>query len=223
MNRIMEDNVPLSYLYSPNIQGLLWDPSSLPHAVVPPLSSGDRRNEKREAPSYLPLVSNKRSYVPDNIYEALQQTTIPSVPQEDLAADADDEATACPIVPVIDFFSNGVFFYDSGNAPVQEEAPYPSAPLLYDFGISVVPRDVEDDSSDEEVVYSDEGDLQPTERGNVKCRTLWALIMFLMCREGYACPICYESPVSPVSTICGHVFCEKCIKRLFRVGAWGSV
>ena len=170
VNRIMEDNIPLSYLYSPNIQGLLWDPSSLSHAVVPPLSSGDQRNEKREAPSYLPLVSNKRSYVPDNIYEALQQTTIPSVPQQD-PADADDEATACPIVPVIDFFSNGVFFYDSGNAPVQEEAPYPSAPH-YGFGISVVPHEEEDYSSDEEVVYSDEGDLQPTERGNVKCRTL---------------------------------------------------
>ena len=98
VNRIMEDNIPLSYLYSPNIQGLLWDPSSLSHAVVPPLSSGDQRNEKREA-------------------------------------------------------------------------PHPSAPH-YDFGISVVPHEEEDYSSDEEVVYSDEGDLQPTERGNVKCRTL---------------------------------------------------
>lgn len=171
LNRIMEENVPLSYLYSSNIQRLLWDPSSLPDAVSPSLPSSDRRNEKRETPSYLPLISNKRSYVSDNIYDALQQTTVPSVPHQEIPADTNEETTACPIVPVIDFFSNGVFFYDSGNTQTQEDNSYAGA-LRVDYGMQVLVPDEDDFSSDEEMVYSDEENIQPRERSAVKCHTL---------------------------------------------------
>ena len=30
-------------------------------------------------------------------------------------------------------------------------------------------------------------------------------------------PICLEAPHNPVSTLCGHIFCEKCIRRMFKV------
>lgn len=36
-------------------------------------------------------------------------------------------------------------------------------------------------------------------------------------RKDYLCPICLEAPHNPVSTLCGHIFCEKCIRRMFKV------
>ena len=36
-------------------------------------------------------------------------------------------------------------------------------------------------------------------------------------RNSYCCPICLEKPRSPISTMCGHIFCEVCIRRLFCV------
>lgn len=32
----------------------------------------------------------------------------------------------------------------------------------------------------------------------------------------YCCPICLEPPVRPVSTTCGHIYCSKCMRQLFR-------
>lgn len=36
-------------------------------------------------------------------------------------------------------------------------------------------------------------------------------------RSQYCCPICLEPPVRPVSTTCGHIYCSKCMRQLFRV------
>lgn len=36
-------------------------------------------------------------------------------------------------------------------------------------------------------------------------------------RSQYCCPICMDPPVRPVSTTCGHIYCAKCMRKLFRV------
>lgn len=43
-----------------------------------------------------------------------------------------------------------------------------------------------------------------------------------MRRNGYNCPICLEPPLHPFSTTCGHIFCRKCMRQLFKVGVWGE-
>ena len=228
-NQLSEGNVALSYLYYPNIQGLLWDPSSLASEGSAGGPALDRRNEKRDEASNLSLIPNKRLYIPDMIYDALQQTTVPSVPQQERTELPPEETpVVTPIVPPLEFFSNDIFYYDGrADSAVEENAhaPQPPAPAfipIWDPFDRIWARDVDDYSSDSEVVYSDEEDSK-RERDPVKCHTLSLFSVCIMRRESYSCPICYESPVSPVSTICGHIFCEKCIKRLFRVWVgWSS-
>lgn len=222
-NQLSEGNVPLSYLYYPNIQGLLWDPSSLASEGSASGPALDRRNEKRDEMNNLSLIPNKRLYIPDMIYDALQQTTVPSVPQQERTELPPEETpVVTPIVPPLDFFSNDIFYYDGrADSAVEEnthalQLPAPAFIPLWDPFDGIWARDVDEYSSDSEVVYSDEEDSK-RERDPVRCHTLSPFSACIMRRESYSCPICYESPVSPVSTICGHIFCEKCIKRLFRV------
>lgn len=59
-NQLSEGNVALSYLYYPNIQGLLWDPSSLASEGSAGGPALDRRNEKRDEASNLSLIPNKK-------------------------------------------------------------------------------------------------------------------------------------------------------------------
>ncbi|XP_017042148.1 E3 ubiquitin-protein ligase RNF4-like [Drosophila ficusphila] len=37
--------------------------------------------------------------------------------------------------------------------------------------------------------------------------------------EPYLCPICVDRPEDPVSTHCGHVFCNECMKSALRHSA----
>ena len=47
--------------------------------------------------------------------------------------------------------------------------------------------------------------------------SLYYLIHSFYCRSQYCCPICLDPPVRPVCTTCGHIYCSKCMRQLFRV------
>ena len=68
-------------------------------------------------------------------------------------------------------------------------------------------------SSDEEIVdiSGDKEDTAPVEY------PLYAPGAFVTYRKDYTCPICLERPLHLISTTCGHVYCRRCIRRLFRV------
>ncbi|KAH8325525.1 hypothetical protein KR067_000725, partial [Drosophila pandora] len=36
--------------------------------------------------------------------------------------------------------------------------------------------------------------------------------------KSYKCPICLQLPREPVSTICGHVFCDQCLNKALGPG-----
>ena len=67
--------------------------------------------------------------------------------------------------------------------------------------------------SDEEIVdiSGDKEDTAPVEY------PLYAPGAFVTYRKDYTCPICLERPLHLISTTCGHVYCRRCIRRLFRV------
>ena len=46
---------------------------------------------------------------------------------------------------------------------------------------------------------------------------MYVCFCFFTFSNSYCCPICLEKPRSPISTMCGHIFCEMCIRRLFWV------
>ena len=77
---------------------------------------------------------------------------------------------------------------------------------------------IDDDSDDEE--NNSNSLSQNKNESTIKSDNsgkMYYLLLISINRTSYECPICMEHPVKPLSTICGHIFCKKCLRELFNV------
>ena len=189
-----------------------------------PVVPSNRVSQKRDSGVEVALAPPvKRGFPTDAIMDALLQTTVPevlnsgsSVPEETV------DVLLGSLTPTLDYFSNEIMFYNNG---VLERQTNPvSLPSFVNLEETESEADTsatdfvsEDEPSDMDGIFEVHWNDEEDDRDNVTSECLYGVNWVCECRKDYACPVCYETPVSPVSTICGHVFCRNCIKRLFMV------
>lgn len=218
------DNDDLNLYYMNKVMHWFWDPSSLSETTNSPPIQTERQSVKRDYNSMeLGEELHKLMIMRYDIYDALRQTEVPNVPTASNLAPTvtQNQSTPSerPTIPTVNYFSNEILFYCDGVFRRPEHIINPSFHFYNSQWIPELLSESEEDESEVESVYSLEDDVECKEKEDVHSQLLYSLLFLFMYRKDYACPICFESPTSPVSTICGHVFCEKCLKRLFRVGS----
>ena len=177
-----------------------------------PVVPSNRVSQKRDLGVEVALAPPvKRGFPTDAIMDALLQTTVPEVPNSGSSV-PEETVDVLPgsLTPTLDYFSNEIMFYNNG---VLERQTNPvSLPSFVNLEETESEADTsatdfvsEDEPSDMDGIFEVHWNDEEDDRDNVTSE----------CLKDYACPVCYETPVSPVSTICGHVFCRNCIKRLF--------
>ena len=80
--------------------------------------------------------------------------------------------------------------------------------------------DIDNDSDEEE--KNSNTLSQNTNASTIKSDNsgkMYHLLINIINRTSYDCPICMEHPVKPLSTICGHIFCRQCLRELFKVNS----
>ena len=145
----------------------------------------------------------------DSIIDALLQTKIPVIPE--VAVSYDEAQSDPPEMPSLNYFSNEVIYYNNGI--LERPNVDLSLPVVYAVPLSNLAWNSDESENDDCSIYSSDNSLSE----GVQYDSLYSKCPYFIHRKDYLCPICLESPRTPVSTFCGHIFCEKCIKRLFRV------
>lgn len=93
-------------------------------------------------------------------------------------------------------------------------------PVLSSSSNSRPVYDIDNDSDEEE--KNSNTLSQNTNASTIKSDNsgkMYNLLINIINRTSYDCPICMEHPVKPLSTICGHIFCRKCLRELFKVNS----
>lgn len=172
---IYRNNENYNLYYMHKVMHWFWDPSSLSVNEALPSASiqFSRQNVKRSTSPTEPYYDTKSSCF--DLYEALRQTEIPSVPPttQPLYTTYDNATTRTAsesLVPNIDYFSNGIFHYSNGvfqRCTQLTEQNLHTPEIFWDDLLS----DSEEDSENESVysLLSDEQDG----RNNIQSQLLY--------------------------------------------------
>lgn len=167
----------LNLYYINAVMHSLWDPSSLSIKDNSLPVQAQRDSIKRDIETQeLDDEPQKRMMWSNDLYDALRQTEVPSIPttpSTTMDSVVEHSTTSeSSRIPELHFFSNGILYYNDGVFQRPDIIMNNFIPQRPPFWSQDIFSDADEEDSDVESVYSSVSNAEIKERADIQCQTL---------------------------------------------------